>query len=396
MKRMSRSIRIAIVALVVVAAGCAKKQQGGGGFQMPPTPVEIATVTQGRVVDRFEAVGTIQAGEAITVVTEISGTVVRLPFREGEEIGAGTLIAQIDDVELRAEVARAEALRDQRQNAFERIKSVVEQRAGSPQDLDDAAATLKVAEAELALAKARLDKASIEAPFSGIVGSRRVSPGAFLSVGDVITELAQVSRLKIVFAAPERFLGQLKRGSAVTVSTTAFPGLTLKGDIDVVEPVLDEATRNVRVIARVQNLDGHLRPGMSADVAAVLSERPDALTIPSEAVFAEGDQMLVFTVSDSNVVARTPITLGLRLPDAVEVLDGLEAGARVVRAGHQKLYPGAMVMPIDAGGGAGAGGGAPGGAPAAAGDGAAGGAGAHGEAAAQPAADPAPGGGASQ
>jgi len=309
-------------------------------------PVETAMVVQQAVMDRFEGVGTIDAGEAITVVSEIDGTVMSLPFREGGHIDKGALIAHLDDVQLKAEVERSEALRDQSQSTYNRVKTVVDQAAGTAQDLDDAAAGLKVAEANLALAQSRLDKTRITAPFSGIAGARRVSPGAFVRGGQAITNLAKIQDIRVVFSMPERFLSKITRGAAVTISTTAYPGYELNGTIDIIEPVLDEATRSARVIAVAENPDEKFRPGMSANVRVILSERGQAVTVPSEAVFVEGSQAFVFVVKADSTVTRTALSLGTRMADVVEVVSGLQSGNRVVRAGHQKLFEGAKVMPV--------------------------------------------------
>ena len=367
--RPARSLALIAPLLALAALGCAKGGPGGGGFGggMPPMPAETAIVTKESVVDRFDAVGTVEASDMIVVVSEIDASVVSLPFREGQPIARGGLIARLDDEQLRAEVDRTSAVRDQAKATYERVKEVVGQGAGSAQDLDDAGAGLKVAEANLALAKTRLSKTRITAPFSGLVGSRRVSPGAYLRAGTPITDLAQTATLKVTFSVPERYYGKLKRGSLVQVSTTAFPGQALTGRIDVVDPVLDEATRSAKVIARVSNPGNRFRPGMSANVSAVLSERMHALTIPSEAVFAEGTQMFVYVVGPDSSVARTPVKLGTRLEDVVEVVGGLKEGDRIVRAGHQKLFDKAKVIPVDsraaeAGGPGGPGGAAPGGA----------------------------------
>lgn len=332
---------------LLLAAGCGADQEGGGGFSMPPTPVETAEVLRQPVADRFSAVGTLEAGEAITVVAEISAAVVSLPFEEGGEIARGGLIARLDDAQLQAEVDRARALRDQGRTSFERVRAVVDAGAGAPQDLDDAAAALKVAESNLALAEARLAKTRIEAPFGGILGARRVSPGAFLRAGDPITDLANVEEMRVLFSAPERHLAKLRKGSEVVVTAAAYPDLEVRGRIDVVEPVLDPATRAARIVARIENPGRLLRPGMSADVSAILSLRPDALTIPSEAVFVEGDQFFAYTIGPDSTVARATLVLGARTADRVEVLSGLREGDRVVRAGHQKLFAGARAAPVE-------------------------------------------------
>ncbi len=343
----ARVVTAAFLALAALAVlgGCNSGGQGGG-FSMPPMPVETALVTQGRVFDRFEAVGSVEAGEEITVVSEINALVKRLPFEEGRPVAEGTLLAQLDDDQLQAEAQRTAALVDQARSRYARVKSVVDQGAGAPQDLDDAAAAVKVAEANAEVARAQLAKARISAPFDGIVGAKRVSPGAYLRVGEAITDLAQLSEIKVVFSAPERYLSLLKRGASVAVSTTAYPGYELKGTIAVIDPVLDPSTRSAEVIARVRNPGGKFRPGMSANVSAVLSQRMNALTVPDEAIFAEGNQIFVYVVKPDSTVTRATLILGTRLPGAVEVVSGLQPGARVVRAGHQKLFEGAKVIPV--------------------------------------------------
>lgn len=334
-------------AFTLIYFGCSEQTASEGGFKLPPTPVEIADVKVQSVADKFEVVGTIEAIEGVTIVSEIDASVQSLPFEEGSFIKKSDLIAQLDDSQLSAEVNRTEALYDQSKTSYKRIKSIVEQNAGTPQDLDDALANLKVAEANYELAKARLSKTKITAPFDGIIGTRKVSVGAFLRTGQQITELANLNEIRVGFSAPERFLSQLKRNAAVMVSSTVFTGYEIEGRIIAIEPILDSETRNVNIVARVQNPGQKFRPGMSANVSVVLSERPHALTIPIEAVFANGNQTFVYMVKKDSSVTATPVTLGLQTPEIVEVVNGLEDGMRVVRTGHQKLFDGARVMPIN-------------------------------------------------
>jgi len=355
--RASRRAAFVLLALALTSSSCTPGgPHGAAGFSMPPMPVETAVASSEKVFDRFEAVGSVEAIEAVQVVSEIEGRVSDMPFREGQPVAKGAMLVQLDDAQLKADVDRTAALRDQTEGTYKRVKSVVDQGAGSAQDLDDANAALKVAEANLALAKTRLAKAHIVAPFSGVVGSKRVSPGAYVRAGDVITDLAQIAELKVTFSAPERYLSKLKPGASVDVTTTAYGDYALEGHIDVVDPVLDPATRTARIIARVKNPGGKFRPGMSANISAVLSERMNALTIPNEAVFAEGNQTLVYVVGADSTVSRTPVTLGTRLSDIVEVVDGLKPGDRVVRAGHQKLFEKAKVIPVQSQGAPGSGG----------------------------------------
>ncbi len=350
MKVMRRQILLWGCGLLAMA-GCQDEAPGGGGgaFQRPPTPVESAPVSVQEVTDKFTTVGTLEAADDIAVTGEIDGIVTALPFREGGPVAQGELIAQLDDAQLRAETQRAQALYQQSRATFDRVQQVVEQGAGAPQDLDDALAALKVAEANLALAKTRLAKTRITAPFSGLAGKREISRGAFVRAGTPLTTLTRIDRLRLTFAVPERLMGALRLGAEVTVTTTAFPDKFLTGTIDVIEPQLDPMTRNVGVVALVDNLDQLLRPGMSATINVVLNQRNAALTVPSQAIFVEGGQAFVYQVNPDSTVGRTAVELGTRMANAVEVVAGLTADQEVVVAGHQKLYPGAKVAPVQSG-----------------------------------------------
>jgi membrane fusion protein, multidrug efflux system len=346
--------------LLLAPLACAPKK---AGFQMPPTPVEVATVQTETVRDRFRALGSVEAHETVQIVSEVDAVVRAMPFTEGQVVRRGQVLARLDDDEIGAEAKRADALRDQAKVNHERVRQLFEQKAASPQELDDTSAALKVAEANAQLAHARLNKTRITSPLDGMVGRRLVSPGAFLRVGDTITEVASVDRVKISFAAPERYTAQLRKGSEVEITTTAAPGQVFVGEINVVNPILDPTTRTVQLVALAPNPGRRLRPGMSADVSATLAERQGALTIPDEAVFAQGDQNFVYVVS-ADTVALRPIGIASRDSARVEVSRGLAPGDVVVRAGYQKLYPGAHVMAVSASGAPGPGASGAGAAPA--------------------------------
>jgi len=340
-----------VAALVIVAALCAScgllgRKGGAGGFQMPPMPVEVAEVHPQIVRDEFHALGGIESDDIIQVVSELDATVVSLPFTEGEAVGQGALLVQLDDREIRAEAERAAANHAQAQSNFARAQKLAEQSAISAQELDAQGTALKVAEAEDQLAKARLDKTRIRAAFAGMVGRRRVSKGAYLKAGDLITELARVDQMKVSFATPERFVSQIRPGVAVQVATPAFPGETFTGRVSVVDPIVDPQTRTVQIVARIANPGRRLRPGMSANISVTFAERAKALVVPDEAIFAEGNQSYVYKVKPDSSVTRVAVALGTRDSMHVEILSGLERGDRVVQAGHQKLFEGAHVIPV--------------------------------------------------
>lgn len=338
---------IILLATILFNISCSEQEAADGEFSMPPMPVEVAAVTEQKMSDKFNAVGTIEAIEEVTIVSEIDATVTGILFEEGSYVKRGQVLVQLDDSQLKAELIRSEALFTQSQATYNRIKQIVDQKAGTPQDLDDALANLKVAEADFKLAEVRFNKTRIVAPFSGQIGSKKVSVGTFLRTGDAITELANLNEIRVSFTAPERHLDQLKRGAEATVTTTVYPGYEVKGKIIAIDPVLDSETRTAEIIARVKNPGQKFRSGMSADISVILSERANALTIPNQAVFAAGDQTFVFVVNPDSSVMQVPVTLGLLLSDVVEVVNGLEMGMQVVQAGHQKLFNGAKVMPIN-------------------------------------------------
>jgi membrane fusion protein (multidrug efflux system) len=313
---------------------------------MPPTPVEVSDVRPQVVRDEFHALGTLEAQEIIQVVSELSATVRDLRFTEGQPVARGATLVVLDDREIRAEAERSAAQSELAKSNFDRAQKLRDQQVVSQQELDDRRTALKVAEANEALASARLDKTRVRAPWSGLIGRRKVSPGAYVSPGDPIAELARVDEMKVAFAAPERYLAELRRGVAIQLATPAFPDENFRGKVTVVDPIVDPNSRTVQLVAQVSNPDRRLRPGMSANITVTLAERGNALVVPDESVFAEGAQSYVYVVNRDSTVTRTPVELGSRDSSHVEVMRGLTQGVQVVRAGHQKLFDGAHVVPV--------------------------------------------------
>jgi membrane fusion protein (multidrug efflux system) len=266
-------------------------------------------------------------------------------LKKAGAVKRGELVAQIEDGELRAQLDRAEALRDQAQTSFTRIKTIVEQGAGSTQDLDDADAALRVAQANYDFAKAQYDKSRITAPFAGMIGARKVSPGEYVDPGTAVADLARVDQLRVNFTVPERFLPDLQVGSEILLKTAAYPEEAV-GNVMVIEPLVDPSTRSVGVVARLENPEGKYRPGMSADVAVTIGERSSALTIASEAVFLEQNQPYVYIVNKDSTVSKIALKLGSRGPNMVEVVSGIDASQMIVKAGQQKIFEGAKVVPV--------------------------------------------------
>ena len=348
-----RSLSVLLSLGVCAASACGKSQAGGAGFLMPPTAVESTSVEQGALREELTSLGTVGALERVSVVSEIDALVEELPFVEGAFVGKGAVLARLRDADLTAQVARAKALRDEARVAYQRQSRLTDEELVSTQEKDSSAARLAVAESDLRVAEVQLAKARIVAPFAGLLSRRLASPGAFLRAGDAIVELAAIDQVKVGFSVPERHLAAFTAGSAVELASVAYPGEDFRGAILYVDPLLDPVTRSAQLVAKVENPGRKLRPGMSVEVRATLAERAAALTVPEEAVFAEGDATYVFRIGDDSTVERRAVKLGARQGGRVEVVSGLAAGDSIVRTGHQKLFPGAKVAPTDASQGAG-------------------------------------------
>lgn len=348
-----RKVRFWVVLLVAAAAlaGVAWYQavtpRDGAVAAQPEHPaqavaVETARVAVGTVVEDLRALGTLRPNEAVTVSAEIAGRVARIAFAEGQAVREGDVLVELDAAILQAELAKARSDLTLARANHTRAEALAEKGLGTLRARDEARAALQAAEADVALAQARLQKTVIRAPLSGVIGLRAVSVGAYVTPGQRIVELADVDPLKVDFRVPELALGALRPGQAIRVTVDARPGRSFEGEIDAIDPIVDVAGRAIRLRASIPNRKRELLPGLFARVQIVVDRREDALLIPESAVFAEGNRRYVYRVREGRA-ALTPVELGQRRPGKVEVRKGLARGDVVVTAGHQKLRDGAAV-----------------------------------------------------
>jgi len=192
------------------------------------------------------------------------------------------------------------------------------------------------------LAKARLDKTVLEAPFGGVAGLRSVSVGAYVTPGQDLVNLEDISTLKVDFKLPEVYLGSLSVGQNVRLQADAFTAETFDGVVFAIEPRVDQEARSVLLRAEVSNPDLRLRPGMFVRLELTVATRDNALLIPEEAVVPEGENVFAYRVTDGKV-EKVRLVPGVRQGNRLEVKEGLSAGDRVVTAGHLKIEPGAAV-----------------------------------------------------
>jgi len=189
--------------------------------------------------------------------------------------------------------------------------------------------------------EAQIADRRIIAPFSGMVGLRRISPGALVEPGTLITTLDKTDTMKLDFTVPETYAGTLRPGLAVAGRSNAFPDRDFEGAVAMVDSRIDPVTRSVAVRALLPNPAGDLKPGMLMTV--VLERNPrESVAIPERAIVPVGDSRSVFSVVDG-VARRKVVVTGRRVPGFIEVKEGLKAGDLVVTDGVLSIQDGADV-----------------------------------------------------
>ncbi|MBV0932054.1 efflux RND transporter periplasmic adaptor subunit [Marinobacterium weihaiense] len=309
-------------------------------------PAEVITVTSASLTEQLNAVGVLQANEAVMVSPEQNGRVSDILFSEGQKIEAGTPLFQLDSALYDAALAQARARARLSELEYQRASSLLEKRVGSRTEHDTRLAQLRVDQAEVALAQTQLDKMTVRAPFSGTLGLRQVSPGDFVTSGQPLVELTDLSTLKVEFSIPERHLQQLQTGQPLSLIIDALGADAFAGEIYAIAPSANPTSHNIRVRARVPNPDGVLRPGLFARIQVETARHEQALVVPEQALILQGNQTLVMQLNADNQAELTPVTTGLRRFGEVQILSGLAPGAVVVTAGHLKLRPGMPVTPV--------------------------------------------------
>lgn len=337
---------------VAALAACAKASpeskgagSGGPGAAGPPAmPVEVAVARTDTVVDAILASGQIESIQSVELRPEIEGRLAAILVREGAEVVKGTPLFQVDDGELKAEVARAEADRDLARQALERTRELIDQQASSQADLERAEATARSTRAQYDLLSLRLARTTVRAPFSGVVGQRFVSVGDYLTTSTRLASLQTVHPQRAAFQVPERYAAALKVGQRVVFRVAALPGKEYTGVVDFVDPVVQLPGRTITVKAEVANPHRELQAGMFIDARLATAVRPNAVVIPEDAILPIQGSSFVW-VAKGGKATRREVVLGVRTPGWVETKSGVEAGESVVVGGQERLSEGAPVAP---------------------------------------------------
>jgi membrane fusion protein, multidrug efflux system len=309
-----------------------------GGVTVEATKVARAALPQG-----ITAVGSLRSDESVTLRPEVAGRISAIQFREGERVAKGAPLVRLDPSVTEAEAQQARANLTWAKQKHTRAIDLEKKGFVSSQAKDEAENGLRVAEAALALAEAKLAKLTIAAPFSGIIGLRSVSIGDYVKEGADMVNLEAIDPLKVDFRVPEIYLAQLNVGQALQLTLDAMPGKTYEGKVLAINPLLDAAGRSVVIRAQVKNQDAALRPGMFARVRLFTRDVQQTLIVPEQAIVPQGDEWFVYRVVDGKA-QRAKIEVGQRRDAQVEIVKGLQEGDTVITAGQLKIREGVPVQ----------------------------------------------------
>ena len=301
-----------------------------------------------RFVDRVEAVGTANANEQVTITAQVTERIMRLGFDDGSFVRRGQTVAVLSQGQEAAQLAEAQARQREATQQLGRI-SALRQRGFATKSSEDAQiAAAAAARAQAQQVRAQIGERVITAPFSGYVSLRNISPGAVVTSGTEIATISDVSTIKLDFSVPETLLPVLKPGLTIEARSAAYPDQPFRGQVAVIDPVIDPNTRAVQVRARLPNPDGRLKPGMLLTVGIETAPRL-SLSVPELSVVGEGDSRFVYLVGEDGTAKRVQVRTGLRQNGRVEVLEGIRAGQQVVTEGVVKLSDGMKVRLAGAG-----------------------------------------------
>ncbi len=356
---MKKRVFVAILGVLIVAGvlGGVKALQinkmiaQSAHFKQPSEPVTATQVASDSWETRLIAVGSLSAVQGVTVTAELPGKVVEIAFEPGTQIAAGALLLRQDTSSELALLPGAEAAVALAQSIHERARRLLIDEAVSQAEVDAAQARYLQALADVENLRATIAKKNIRTPFAGRLGIRQVNLGQMLETGNEIVTLQSLDPIYVDFLVPQQQLLPLQPGLVVRITTDALPGKALEGKITTISPVVDEATRNIRVQGLIRNPEEWLRPGMYVDVAVILPQPKAVLMVPITAVLYAPYSDSVFVVEDApgeqppageghppaRQLRQQFVHLGEKRGDFIEVLSGLQAGETVVTTGVFKL-----------------------------------------------------------
>jgi membrane fusion protein, multidrug efflux system len=323
-------------------------------MQPPPDAVTTIVTAQEEWPATLNGIGTVAAVQGVTVSADLPGIVDRIMFESGKAVQRGDILVQLDTRQEQAQLAGAESQLELARLNHERMKGLVQQDAVSRAEYDTAAAGQQQAEARLNEIRAAIDRKTIRAPFSGVLGIRQVNLGQYLTAGAPVVPLQSLDPIYVNFNVPQQDAAQMRIGRTVRISSNeggADAGQST-GRISAIDSVIDQATRNVQVQATLPNPQGRLRPGMFVQAQVNLGAAQRVIALPASSINYAPYGDSVFIVSDMKNeqghpyrgVRQQVVKLGPARGDQIAVLSGINAGEEVVTSGVFKLRNGAPIQ----------------------------------------------------
>ena len=359
-----RMIVMLVVTLAIVGAlGFLKFRQiqaaiaQGASFAPPPEAVTTIVAESVEWPNALSAIGTAAAVQGVTVSTDVPGTIDKISFDSGQWVRAGEVLARLDSRQERAQLASIEAQRNLARLNFARMKDLLTQRVISQAEFDRAMTDQSQTDAQLGEINTVIERKTIRAPFSGLLGIRQVSLGQYVGAGDPIVQLQSLDPIYVNFGVPQQDAGRLGLGRTVRITAGADAGADIGGQqftgrITAIDAVVNEATRNVQVQATLANPKGQLRPGMFVQAEVVLGSSTRVVALPAPAISYAPYGDSVYVVAEMKGpngesyrgVRQQFVKVGASRGDQVAVIEGLKRGDEVVTSGVFKLRNGAAVQ----------------------------------------------------
>ncbi|MBK8965950.1 MAG: efflux RND transporter periplasmic adaptor subunit [Saprospiraceae bacterium] len=338
--------QILLASLAITMAGCTEKPDsvGNGASPNQVMQADFVVTTPQPVANTIRVNGTLVAAESAMLSAQTAGQVSQILFKEGQRISSGQLLVKLDDRQWLAQKKKLEAQLQTAEKDLKRKEQLLAIKGISQAEVDDAALQIATLKADLQELEVRIDYAAIRAPFTGQVGLRNVSVGAYLSAGTPVAQLVQTDPLKLEFNVPERYASQIRNGQKVRF-TLAGSNAEHTAAVYAADPVISESTRALRIRARVPNANSKLIAGAFAEVNLELERIPNALLIPTEAVVPQLNEQVVYQIKNGTI-KQVPVQLGIRLARQVQIERGLNPGDTVMVSGLLQARDG---MPVQAG-----------------------------------------------
>lgn len=305
------------------------------------TTVEGIVLQPQKFAENLSLSGSLEANEQIEIRSEVSGIVEDINFKEGSKVSKGQVLFRVNDSELRAQYNKTSTAEKLAAENARRAKLLLEKEAISREEYDLAEANHKSAQAESQYISAQLAKATVRAPFSGTIGLRYISEGTYVTPSTPIAKLVNTDQLKLTFAIPEKYSGQVQKDAELTFTTAGSPK-EYTAQVYAIEPGVDVTTRTLKMRAVTENKTGDLVPGTFANVFLPLATVDDAIMVPTEALIPIQNGKKIF-IAKNGLAKEVEVETGSRTADAVRVLSGLNAGDTILTSGIMILKEGSPV-----------------------------------------------------